>query len=198
MTQPQPIQLDDPSVRFLHGPTILLASGKYFDFTDPREDAFEPSDLILGISREARYANQTTPIYMVAEHSVHVSIKVEIETGSWQLAWDALWHDSPEGILRDIVRPMKMLLDDYKALEKRVEPVIFRRLGVNYPLDPIVKHWDMQAQLCEKAQIEPHKSRWERGNVEPDIFFEVKGLEWREAGQLFTDRMNELVFRKAA
>ncbi len=186
----------DRSVHFERGPTILLASGNYFDLEHPEDSTFEESDLILGFCREGRFANQTTPWYLVGEHQVHLSVLVERETGEWQLAWDALWHDSPEGIIKDMMRPLKMLCPDYKAVEARIEPVIFRKLCVSYPLDPIIKKWDMEAQLCEKAQLEPHRSHWkgERG----ELLFEVLGLAPDECMKFFCDRRDDLLSRKAA
>lgn len=164
-------------VRMEVGPTILLASGHYFDLVEPARSTFTPHDLILGVSRECRFANQCTPRYSVGEHSVKLAGYIWDRFRDAQLAWDTLWHDSPEGIIRDIPRPQKMLLPDYKTLERVVEPEILGRLRVRYPLQPVIKEHDLLAQYCEKAQVEPHRSHWPRER-EPEMLFQVDG--WNE------------------
>lgn len=180
-------------VRFEDGPTILLNSGHYFDLGNPEGSTFAPHDLILGMARECRFAGQCEPRYCVAEHSAHLGRLILHRYGP-QLAWDAVWHDSPEGIIKDIPRPEKILLPDYKALEARIEPVVLGRLGVTYPLDPLIKKYDMAAQLCEKAQIEPHRSHWPRDR-DPEKLFEVWGLSEEEAVDYFYFVAQEIASR---
>lgn len=172
-------------VRMETGPTVLLASGHYFDFIDPDSSNFTMHDLALGQSRECRFVGQCTPVYYVAEHAAHLA---NLSLNRWpddmQLAWDFLWHDGPEGLMKDIPRPLKMLLPDYKAVEDRVEPSIFRRLGVCYPFVPLIKEYDLLGQYCEKAQIEPHRTHWPR-EAEPEMLYLVEGMERQEAYDYF-------------
>lgn len=172
--------------------TAILSSGNIWDFADPENSKCELVDLALGISREGRYCNQTTPFYVVAEHSVHVSRMAEKRYPDRpQLWWDGLFHDSLEGILRDIARPQKCLLGDYKAMETRHERCVLPRFGVTYPLPPEIKELDMEAQLCEKAQIEPHRSFWDGAGLAPRPFA-VRGLDSAAAFNWFMARVDEL------
>lgn len=164
----------DNGVRFEEGPTILLNSGHYFDLGNPEGSTFAPYDLILGMARECRFAGQCEPRYCVAEHSAHLASYVAKTEQDPMLAWAALWHDSPEGIIKDIPRPQKLLLPDYKALERRVEPAILSRLLVPCPLPDLIKRLDMAAQLCEKSQIEPHRTHWPRDR-DPERLFDIVG-----------------------
>jgi hypothetical protein len=55
------------------GPTIMLRSGKWFDFCAPASSEFTIEDIAHGLANICRYSGQCSSFYSVAEHSILVS-----------------------------------------------------------------------------------------------------------------------------
>lgn len=104
---------------------LLTYSGREFDLIDPQPDMIDLIDIAHGLANECRFSGQCRFYYSVAQHSVLVSQNVPPE-----FAFEALMHDASEAYLKDIPRPLKQLLPDYRAIEQRVEAVIRYRFGL--------------------------------------------------------------------
>src|SRR5262245_8676820 len=113
------------AVNVAKGPTIMLASGRLFDFLDPHGSNFDINDIAHGLAHICRYAGQCRRFYSVAEHSVLVSDTVE------QFAYEALLHDAAEAFIGDLTRPFKQLLPEYRRIEPSVEDAIIERFGMD-------------------------------------------------------------------
>lgn len=135
--------------------TIMLASGKYFDFNDPENSDFDIEDIAHSLSHMCRYVGHTPYFYSVAEHSIHTSYMVPDEH-----KLQALLHDAAEAFIGDVSTPLKNLLPDYRRLEKRVERAVFRRLGVDYPFHSSVKEADKLMLLAEQKYIFKNDDIW--------------------------------------
>jgi 5'-deoxynucleotidase YfbR-like HD superfamily hydrolase len=75
--------------------------------------------------------------YSVAEHSVRIAEYIMHDKGRddstrTRLARIALLHDATETYLGDLPSYLKPLLPDYKALEEKVQQVIFNRFNIEY------------------------------------------------------------------
>jgi uncharacterized protein len=142
------------------GTTIRLRSGRYFDLVDPDPAAITPGDIAGPLAKICRFGGQLpgNRLYSVAEHSVHC----------WREAhrlWRAgtpgehprfhaavLLHDAAEAFIGDIVRPLKQLLPDYRAIEARVEAAIETRFDVSFA-DPRIRQIDNAVLIAEKRAI---------------------------------------------
>jgi hypothetical protein len=102
-------------------PSIQLASGRYFNFVNPRSTPLEIEDMAAGLSRICRYTGQLAidedDIYSVAQHSVLASENCDADCDPYE----ALLHDRAESVMNDMASPLKQLLLDYKEIEARVE-----------------------------------------------------------------------------
>ena len=135
------------AVNVAKGPTIMLASGKLFDFLDPHGSDFDVEDIAHGLAHVCRYAGQCRAFYSVAEHSILVADTVA------EFGYEALLHDAAEAFIGDVTRPFKQLLPEYKRIEASVEDAIVKR----FQLDPLsrnaVKQADLRVLAAEQEQI---------------------------------------------
>ena len=175
------------TVRRIVGPTILLYSGNYFDFEDPEGSFFDVGDIARGLSHICRFGGQCGRFYSVAEHSVYVSQIVPPEH-----AFAALMHDAPEAVIGDMVKPLKVMCADYRAVEDRVEAVVLGRFGATLPLAPCIKEADIVMLATEQAQLMNNRDDWEytRGRELADIT--IQALSPDAAFNMFLDRFDEL------
>lgn len=121
-------------------------SGSFIDFEAPQIDDLVFYDLALGISRIPRFAGQAKRNYTVAHHSLLVSLLCPNE-----FKVEGLIHDLSEGILGDIVKPLKDLLPDYRDIEKRWELAILYKYANRPALPPEVKKADELAYEIERS-----------------------------------------------
>ena len=140
----------------ISGPTILLRSGNYFDLQDPSASRFEVTDIAHALSNICRFTGHTQHFYSVAEHSVLCSYLVPHED-----RMIALMHDAAEAFIGDVSSPLKKMLPDYKAIERRVEEHVFSTLGLPYPFPPSVKKADRIMLRLEQSQLMRNEDRWE-------------------------------------
>lgn len=125
----------------------------YVDVRNPRVEDIHLTDIAVGLSREARYGGRATYIFWsVAQHSLlchDFAVKDGVRDRHTLAA--ILMHDAPEYLLRDIIRPVKMNLPDYQALERRWHEVIHDRFEIESDADEIVSHYDNLAMAVEKS-----------------------------------------------
>ncbi|MBB4856972.1 5'-deoxynucleotidase YfbR-like HD superfamily hydrolase [Novosphingobium chloroacetimidivorans] len=176
-----------PTVRRIVGPTILLASGEYFDFLDPTSATFAISDIAHGLSHICRFAGHCKQFYSVAQHSVYVSQIVPPEH-----AFAGLMHDAAEAFVGDVAKPLKDLLPQYREIEHAIETVLLKRYGLSLPLDPSVKEADIVMLATEQVALMQNRDDWQytRGRTPADI--DITPMPPIEAREFFLARYAEL------
>lgn len=113
-------------------PTVITtASGRKVDYLKPRN--INLKDIALGLSRQPRYAGQTTKPYSVAQHCLLVAELIP------KRRLYALIHDAPEALLCDMPTPAKDAM---------------RELG-STAYDEL--EWRLYAAICKAVKLEP---RW--------------------------------------
>ena len=132
-------------------PSILLTTGVHFNFLTPEESAFCIMDVASGLANTCRFAGHTGYFYSVAQHSVLVSHLVPAEHALY-----GLMHDAHEAFIGDMTSPLKSLLPDYQALEKKIEKVVLAKFGLSGPKPAEVKQADLIALATEKRDLMPH------------------------------------------
>ncbi|MEY2688424.1 MAG: hypothetical protein RL375_2622 [Pseudomonadota bacterium] len=145
-------------------PTILTWSGKSFDFTRPHGGGIDIFTIAHALSQLCRFTGHTRSFYSVAQHSVAVSHLVPAEH-----ALAGLLHDAAEAYIGDVSAPLKMLLPDYKAIERRVEAAVLAHFGIGPDLHPSIKRADLIMLATEQVQLMP---------VTPDIW------SWQDSGDI--------------
>jgi hypothetical protein len=187
--------LSDPRIKTATGPTILLHSGHYFDLLDPAASRFTVGDIAHGLGNVCRFAGQSRRFYSVAEHCWHASFLVP-----HLLAFPVLMHDAAEAFVGDVTRPLKSLLPEYKAIEKRIDAVIAERFKIklSQPAVEEITRADIAMLAAEQAaMMASHDDSWSilDGVTPPAIHFRYWSPE--EAAWRWLERFEALAFGPA-
>ena len=129
---------------------ILTRSGRHFDFVDPQPDQIDLLDIAQALANECRYTGHVRRFYSVAQHSVLVSRIVPTH-----LALEGLLHDPAEAYCKDIPRPLKHMLPDYRAVEARIDRAIRARFGLPEQESAEVKRADIILLATERRDLMP-------------------------------------------
>ncbi len=172
-------------------------TGLAFDYDNMENHEFSPLDFSHSLALLCRYNGHCTRFYSVAEHLVRCSFVAPPE-----FAFEALMHDVSEAYLSDMPRPLKAMMPEYKALEKRVEEAICRKYKLPFPMSPEVKEIDNRMLLTEKDLIMcPPPYEWDTYGLKPysyagfsraeDVYPQL-GWDWQSAEKAFLDRFKTL------
>lgn len=170
------------------GATIILHSGTYFDLQDPERAAFSIEDIAHALGNLCRFTGHTDRFYSVAEHSVLCSHMVPPED-----ALAALMHDAAEAFIGDVSSPLKALLPDYAAVERRVERAVWASVGLPDDLPASVKVADRMALALEQRFCMGNRDQWGDVPVLADaVASPIRFLSPAEARAAFLDRYQSL------
>lgn len=130
--------------------------GNRFYPLEPRIDRVAIEDIAHGLAYQCRFNGQTREFYSVAQHSLIVAALVPAP-----LRLAALLHDGAEAYLGDMVKPLKVLLPEFSALEDRVTAIIADTFRIDFSDYAPIKHADLIALATEKRDLMPHSAeRW--------------------------------------
>ena len=175
-------------------PEILLRSGRYFNIAQPNPDDINIEDIAHALSRICRFTGHIVTLenYSVAQHSVLVSYIVPP-----QFALQGLMHDAPEAYIGDISAPLKQLLPDYQAIERRVEQAVFEKFCLPLKLDATVKHADLVMLSTEKRDLMPPTTEpWPCELTHPAMSERISPLAPRQAELVFLARFSLLMKKR--
>lgn len=148
-------------------------------------------DCAYSLARINRYNGHARAQISVGYHSLLVSYNVPEEH-----ALAALFHDAPEYILGDIIRPLKRtpLFAPYSKIEDKWLALFGQKYGFDTPLDPCIKLADNGALKYEQEHfMEPPPKPWkEYEYTEITKFPNVRSFEPNEVEDAFIHRFIEL------
>lgn len=184
------------------GHWMQTATGRAYWPLDPRPEEIFIEDVAAGLSRECRFGGQLredVDHYSVAEHSVLGSYLVPQEH-----AFEFLMHDSPEGLIKDLLRPIKVDMPDYQRIERLNWAAFSVRFRLPLELPQCVKDADIAMLFAEREAVMAPlldatlERSWGMGLVTP-LWFDPYKIEcWtpRCARRRFLERFHELYQEK--
>lgn len=135
---------------------VSTFSGNRFYPLVPRIDRVAIEDIAHGLAYQCRFNGQTRAFYSVAQHSLIVA---DLVPPPLRLA--ALLHDAAEAYLGDMVKPLKVLLPAFSAIEEGVSAIIADTFGLDFSDYAPIKRADLVALATEKRDLMPHSvERW--------------------------------------
>lgn len=173
-------------------PDIQTYSGYFFNFLNPDPNTINIVDIAHALSNECRFGGHCKWHYSVAQHSVYVSRLCPLE-----LKFAGLMHDAPEHVVKDMMSPLKMLLPDYKKVEKRVTKIIMNKFGLPELVHPAVKVADIRMLATEKRDImgpliDPDNGQWK---IVEDVLwapFSIERMTPEQANLMFLEEYLKL------
>jgi len=168
------------------GNSIRTAEGYYLDLMNPDPAKISIEDIAIGLSNCCRFSGQLPRgiFYSVAEHSCLASKLCYEEWGCRRVALSVLLHDASEAYMGDCVKPLKNLLPGWKAIEDKLQSVIYDKFDVDQ--SEIVDAYDMAMLRTEKEQLFPgDRTSWNGFEHIEAAPVTILGMAPREARDLF-------------
>lgn len=132
-------------------------TGGMLNLLDPHPDNVNIYDIGKGLSHKGHFSGQSEKIFTIAQHSVWVAKKMEKDGHHPRKVMAGLLHDGSEAYLGDMIKPIKVMLPEFCAMEDRLQAVIFLKFGLNMEWMPTIKPYDkaVQAQEYEEFYVKP-------------------------------------------
>lgn len=167
---------------------VSTFSGNRFYPLRPHIDQVAIEDIAHGLAYQCRFNGQTKTFYSIAQHSLIVASLVPPP-----LRLAALLHDAAEAYLGDMVKPLKVLLPEFAALEDKVTAIIAATYGIDFSDYAPIKRADLVALATEKRDLMPHSTeRWAYLDGIAPLPGIIVAMDPGEAKQCFLQRYHEL------
>lgn len=149
-------------------PWLNTATGRRFNFLDPKPEDIDIVDIAVALSHQARYAGHTRYHYSVAMHSLVIEAALigagGVASDRPTRAW-GLMHDAAEAYVTDIPWPLKAagLVPGLSAVEKVIMAAVCARFGLPPDEPPIVKDLDLEILDLEAGDLLNRHPDWPNG-----------------------------------
>ena len=174
-------------------PWIELITGGRFYYNDP---AWDIGAIAHSLSMLCRFSGHCKKFYSVAEHSILVSrIMEDMGLGD---PMEGLLHDATESVLADMPRPAKILLKDYKVLEKALNASMRKTFVLPEIQTDGCHKADGIALMVEARELMPNKGENFTGMSDEVVLaakkatYMIAGWSPENARERFMTRMHDI------
>lgn len=165
----------------------------------------EPDDVVLediahSLAYQCRYNGHTREFYSVAQHAVLLASYAlnHAPSDALELAYWCLFHDAAEAYIGDMVRPVKVEMPEFRALDDALTATIAVRFGLDgTAIPPYVGMLDARILLDERdALLTAPPKAWDVDDLKP---LGISIVSWTpaEAEAQFLGMFSELERRRA-
>lgn len=144
---------------------LNTATGRRFNFLDPKPEDIDIVDIAVALSHQARYAGHTRTHYSVAMHSLVIEealarLGEDVTVRRW-----GLLHDAAEAYVTDIPWPLKAagLVPGLSAVEKSIMAAVCARFEMPTAEPAIVKDLDLEILDLEARALLVRHPDWPKG-----------------------------------
>lgn len=136
-------------VRKLDG-CINTYSGLKINLLHPEPEMINIVDIAKGLGYKAHFGGQTPFYFSIADHSLLV-VKLMMDAKEYdkEMLMLGLLHDASEAYIGDMVKPLKVHLDDFVMYEDQLTEAICEKFKLDASLLPEIKAYDIIAQELE-------------------------------------------------
>lgn len=172
---------------------VTTYTGRQFYPLEPSAADIAIEDIAHQLACQVRWLGATCEPYSIAQHCVHVAELVPRPDALW-----ALLHDASEAYMADVPRPVKHLpaMEPYRAAEKDLQSVIYRRFGLRGDEPKSVKLADYSVMVAEALDLLSHVPGWLSPTVreqrDAHVPFRITPWSAAMAERAFIDKFNVL------
>lgn len=164
-----------------YGNTIKVASGHYIDLLDPKPRSVDIWSIAAALSKICRFGGHCPEFYSVAEHCVHAARLAVADGIPTDGVLAVLLHDAAEAYVGDMVKPLKVVIPQFKEIEDRIELAIEAHFGIRFSRwKTIIKDYDLAMLKAEKTQMWPEDKKHWVGFSEVNVA-DVKLRHWKHS-----------------
>ncbi len=154
-------------------------------------------DIAHALSLLCRGGGHIKRFYSVGQHSINCAKEAEARQWSKKLCAACLLHDASEAYIADVIRPVKVYLDNYMDIENAFMRAIFKKFKLNDLSEDDNKKWKMIDDIMLgyelKALMNGHENDVAEGLItKPD----VSERHWKDVEKEFIDMARRLICDK--
>lgn len=144
---------------------LNTATGRRFDFLNPKPEDIDIVDIAVALSHQCRYAGHTREHYSVASHSLIIANTLDLLDYAPEVVIWGLLHDAAEAYVTDIPWPLKAagLVPELSRVEKAIMAAVVAKFGLPETEPPIVKDLDLEILDVEADALLVRHPDWPKG-----------------------------------
>lgn len=145
------------------GNSINVAAGHYVDLSNPDPATIEIQSIAASLSKICRFGGHSPQFYSVAEHCVHATGIAAAEGFKGDTLIAVLMHDAAEAYIGDMVKPLKVMMPEFVAIERKLESAIEQAFGIDFSFHANeIRRFDRAMLKAEKIAMWPqHQREWQ-------------------------------------
>lgn len=121
--------------------TMNTFSGKKFDPMEICPDDIRLDDIAHALSLLCRGGGHMKYFYSVGQHSINCMKEAKARGWSKRIQFACLMHDASEAYISDIIRPVKMHLENYLEIEDMIAGKILEKFWLEDLTEEENKQW---------------------------------------------------------
>lgn len=131
--------------------TFRTFSGITFDILNPTIEMINITDIAIGLTHNSHFNGHSPRFFSIAQHCVmvHDEYQKAKPDADVNMKLMALLHDASEAYTGDIIKPLKVLVPDFEAIEERIMEVVGEKFNLPIHLKEKIKKYDLKVQNIE-------------------------------------------------